>query len=81
MRRATSLRVALGAIGLSIANAGLAYGQACLPPAEPYAYAAPKNDRELRAYINDEYAAYMEGSRTTCAASRTKRAAPRRKPA
>ncbi len=59
------MRAVLGrllvAAGVILLEAGMAFGQACLPPAEPYPYAPPTNDPELRAFINDEYAAYMEG--------------------
>ncbi|MAU95507.1 MULTISPECIES: hypothetical protein [Aurantimonadaceae] len=44
----------------SMAIVGMAHGQACVPPVEPYPYAPPDNDPELREYINQEYADYME---------------------
>ncbi|WMS45185.1 hypothetical protein RDV64_22955 (plasmid) [Acuticoccus sp. MNP-M23] len=55
-------RRVVAAAGLVWLSAGLAYGQACLPPVEPYPYAPPKDDPELREYINREYAEYMEAA-------------------
>ncbi|WP_299843147.1 hypothetical protein [uncultured Jannaschia sp.] len=34
----------------------------CLPPEEPFAYAPPEDDPELRALIDEQYQDYIDGT-------------------
>ena len=36
----------------------------CLPPEEPFAYAPPEDDPELRALIDEQYQDYIDGTET-----------------
>lgn len=45
--------------GTAFAVPGLAFGQSCLPPEEPYPY-EPPDDPKLRDLVNQQYAEYME---------------------
>ena len=60
MIRTAILAAAMGASGLAPALAQVG----CLPPEEPFAYAPPADDPELRALIDEQYQDYIVGAET-----------------